>query len=327
VSTEFSGDGRVHWNAMGRDAAIVEWLLDGDPAIRWQVHRDLLGRPPLAVAAERSRVSREGWGRRLLDRQASDGRWVPDRGPARFRGLYVPKWTSTTYTMSLLSKIGVPPDDAKARRGCHALVSGAEWFPSGGLGYFDARRTAEHCVSAIVLGVLETFDAESRARSRLARFLLDTQLPDGGWNCMEDATHGSFNTTTLALEALLPRARARPVADALARGREFLCSHRLYRSHRTGRIVRSSFTRLRWPIGWEADVLRQLDHFAAARAPRDPRLAEPIDRIRRHRRSDGRWACTSRQPGAVHFELERAGKPSRWVTLKCLRILKWWDDA
>jgi hypothetical protein len=229
--------------------------------------------------------------------------------------------------MLLLSRLGVPKEDPRARRGCRALVDGAEWFPSGGLGFFASRRTAEHCVSAMVLQVLHAFDAEPAARSRLERFLLATQLPDGGWNCNEGDAHGSFNTTTAALEALLPRARSRPVADALERGREFLCAHGLYRSHRTGRIVKSNFTRLRWPIGWETDVLRELDHFAAARAPRDPRLQEAIDRIRRRRRNDGRWTCASPQPGAVHFELERAGQPSRWVTLRCLRVLEWWENA
>jgi hypothetical protein len=176
----------------------------------------------------------------------------------------------------------------------------------------------------MVLGILASFGAEADAQGRLERFLLGAQLEDGGWNCIVHATHSSFNTTTAVLEALLPRPGAR--ADvASSRGREFLCAHRLYRSHRTGRIVKPGFTRLRWPIGWETDVLRELDHFAAARAPRDPRLEDAIDLIRRRRRSDGRWACASPQPGALHFQLERPGAPSRWVTLKCLRILKWWD--
>jgi hypothetical protein len=310
-----------------RGDALIQWLLDGDPAIRWQVRRDLLGAGRREVNAERARVAREGWGRRLLDRQAANGRWVPTRGPTKFRGLYIPKWTSTTYTMLLLARLGLPEDHSQARQGCRALVEGAEWFPSGGLGFFSARRTAESCVSAMVLTALHAFSAEAAARARLERFLLGAQLPDGGWNCVEGATHSSFNTTTAALEALLPRSRSRQVAHALARGREFLLAHRLYRSHRTGRIVKASFTRLRWPVGWETDVLRQLHLFVVARADRDPRLSDAIDRILSRRRADGRWTCVRPQPGALHFTLERAGEPSRWVTLQCLRILRWWDNS
>ena len=311
-----------------REDAPIQWLLDGDPAIRWQVHRDLLGAGRREVNAERARVAREGWGRRLLDRQAANGRWMATRGPkgAKFRGLYIPKWTSTTYTMLLLARLGLPEDHPKAGEGCRALVEGAEWFPSGGLGFFSTHRTAEPCVSAMVLTSLHAFGAEAAARARLERFLLGAQLPDGGWNCVEGATHSSFNTTTAALEALLPRSRSRQVAHALARGHEFLLAHRLYRSHRTGRIVKASFTRLRWPVGWETDVLRELHVFVAAKADRDARLSEAIDRILRHRRADGRWTCTRPQPGALHFPLERPGEPSRWVTLQCLRILRWWND-
>jgi hypothetical protein len=178
----------------------------------------------------------------------------------------------------------------------------------------------------MVLTSLHAFGAEAAARARLERFLLGAQLPDGGWNCVEGATHSSFHTTTAVLEALLSRSRSRQVAHALARGREFLLAHRLYRSHRTGRIVKSSFTRLRWPVGWETDVLRQLHLFVVAGAERDARLSEAIDRILSHRRADGRWTCTSPQPGALHFPLERPGEPSRWVTLQCRRILRWWHN-
>jgi hypothetical protein len=117
------------------------------------------------------------------------------------------------------------------------------------------------------------------------------------------------------------------VVRALTHGREFLLAHRLYRLHRTGRIVKASFTRLRWPVGRETYVLPELHQFVAAKADRDPRLSEAIDRILSHRRADGRWTCARPQPGALHFAFERAGEPSRWVTLQCLRILRWWTHS
>lgn len=297
---------------------VIAWLLEGDPAVRWQVHRDLLGSPARVVAAERARVAREGWGRRLLDLQAPNGRWAADRGPAAYRGLYIPKWTSTTYTLQLLARLGLPEDDRGARAGCRALVSGAEWFSSGGLGFFAARRSSEPCVSSMVLASLNAFASEDAARDRLTRYLVSAQLADGGWNCDEASAHGSFHTTTLALEAL----RA---GDAAARGRDFLLEHRLHRSRRTGEVVKPSFTRLRWAVGWEADVLRQLELFVAGDGTRDPRLADAVELVRRRRRPDGRWVAARPQAGALHFVLEPAGRPSRWVTLLCLRALRWWD--
>jgi hypothetical protein len=296
---------------------VMDWLLAGDPAIRWQVHLHLLDSGPRVVKAERARVAGEGWGRRLLELQSPNGRWAADRGPARYRGLYIPKWTSTTYTLQLLARLGLPAENAAAQRGCRALVEGAEWFPSGGLGFFASRRIAEPCVSSMVLQVLEAFDGDAGARARLRRFLVETQLPDGGWNCDEASRRGSFHTTTMALEAL----RNGRAAES---AREFLLDHRLYRSKRTGRPVRPSFERLRWPVGWEADVLRQLEVFVDVDAPRDARLEDAIALIDRRRRADGRWRASPPQAGALHFALEESGAPSRWVTLKCLKILRWW---
>jgi hypothetical protein len=323
-STRRTGRGSIR-NLRGSNQRVLKWLLDGDPAIRWQVHRDLLDSPARTIVAERARVAREGWGRRLLELQGPDGRWMATHGPREYRGLYIPKWTSTTYTMRLLSRLGAPAGDRRLLAGCRALVDGAEWFPSGGLGFFASRRSAEHCVSAMILAILETFEADTDARTRLDRFLCAAQLRDGGWNCIEHAQHSSFNTTTAALEALALRAPSARRAEALQRGREFLLAHRLYRSHRTGRIVKPQFTALRWPIGWETDVLRELDLLVDSGAPYDARLDDAVERIVRRRRADGRWTCTRFQPGAVHFQLEPAGKPSRWVTLRALRVLRWRD--
>jgi hypothetical protein len=118
-----------------REDELIQWLLAGDPAIRWQVHRDLLGAGRPEVNAERARVAREGWGRRLLDRQAANGRWMATRGPkgAKFRGLYIPKWTSTTYTMLLLARLGLPEDHPQARQGCRALVVANQPTPWAGV--------------------------------------------------------------------------------------------------------------------------------------------------------------------------------------------------
>ena len=310
---------------MNRDQNLVAWLLEGDPAVRWQVMADLLDAPARTVRRERARVGREGWGKRLLDRQAKNGRWSADRGPAAYRGLYIPKWTSTTYTLLLLRHLGLPEDDAQARAGCRELVDGAEWFPSGGLGYFASRRVAEPCVSGMVLSILEAFDYDLAPRQRLTKFLLGDQFADGGWNCELGAHHSSFNTTCSALEALGLGKASPAVTRAIERGREFFLAHQLFCSHRTGKTVRSDFQRLAPLVGWHYDVLRGLELFAKSGAPRDPRLEKAIAFVLRKRRRDGRWNGIAPRPGALHFPLEAAGQPSRWTTLRCLRVLRWWD--
>jgi hypothetical protein len=310
-----------------RETELIGWLLDGDPAIRWQVLRDLNGATVREVDAERARVASEGWGKRLLDRQHANGRWSADKGPAAYRGLYTPKWTSTTYTLLLLRHLGLAAENDRARAGCRELVEGAEWFPSGGLGYFESRRVAEHCVSSMVLSILEAFDAEPAARARLTSFLVDEQHADGGWNCDVAATHSSFNTTCLALDALQLRERSVRIRGAIARGLEFFLQHQLFCSHRTGKTVRPAFVRLAPLIGWQYDLLRGLEVFARARAPRDSRLDKAIRWILARRRSDGRWNAMAPPSGAFHFQLEPAGAPSRWMTLRCLRVLRWWDGA
>ena len=275
---------------------------------------------------ERARVAREGWGRRLLDLQGDDGRWSSERGPAAYRGLYIPKWTSTTYTMLLLRHLGLPATNPRARAGCRELVEGAEWFPSGGLGYFATRRVAEPCVSAMVLSILEAFACQPEARERLTRFLVSEQAQDGGWNCELGAQHSSFNTTAAALEAL-QLGQASPRASAvMARGREFFLRHQLFCSHRTGKTVRSDFVRLSPLIGWHYDVLRGLELFARANAPGDARLEKAIALLLKRRRKDCRWDAVAPPGGALHFVLEPTGAPSRWTTLRCLRVLRWWQS-
>lgn len=306
--------------------AVIDWLLEGDPAIRWQVFCDLLDGDPARVEAERALIGETGWGRRLLDRQEENGRWSSDRGPKGFRGLYTPKWTSTHYTMLLLRRLGLPKKHPAAEAGCRALIEGAGWLPEGGIRLWE-RQATDVCVSAMALSIFEWFDTDVEPRERLRRFLVGAQLEDGGWNCRTKSVHGSFHTTLSALEALHLCPQSPELIRAADRGREFFLRHRLYCSHRTGKIVRSAFTRFPLPYGWQFDAMRGLDHFAQSDAPCDQRFADAIALVRKRRRVDGRWTANARASGDIHFELEPAGKPSRWVTMSCLRVLKWWESS
>jgi len=304
----------------------LAWLLEGDPAIRWQALRDLKKSAARTWMAERRRVAREGWGARLLALQDDSGQWGG--------GIYNPKWTSTTYTLLLLRGLGLAPGDRQALKGC-ALLLDRGAAADGGINFWPRRiQQSETCVTGMVLSVASYFELKDPRLERIADHLLACQMPDGGWNCQlpRGATHASFHTTILVLEALLDFERlnpshAGPLRDAQARGREFLLRHRLFRSHRTGAVVHSAMTRFSFPPRWHYDVLRGLEYFRDSGAGYDERLEDAIALLERRRTAVGLWPLQNRWPGRVHFEMETAGRPSRWNTLRALRVLDWWSNA
>ena len=302
---------------------VTRWLLGGDAAIRWQVLRDLAGAADRLVTRERQKIAREGWGARLLAKQDPTGSWGG--------GLYNPKWISTTYTLLLLRDFGLSPRNTQALRACGLLLDQG-LRADGGIN-FGRAEASETCITGMVLSLVCYWPCHDERLDRIVNHLLDQQMPDGGWNCRRasGATHASMHTTISVLEGLrmyeLSRGRrTREVRAAQQRGREFLLIHQLFRSHRTGKIIKSEFTRFAFPPRWHYDILRALDYFQATNAARDPRLAEAIGIVRRTQCSDGRWRLQNYYKGKSYFELERPGAPSRWNTLRAMRVLKWWGD-
>ena len=231
----------------GSESAVRAWLMEGDPAVRWQVMRDLLGASPQEVAAERAGVATEGWGAQLLELQDVDGRWADS--------LYSPKWTSTTYTLLLLERLGLPRGDPRAIAGCRQLWDSARWY-GGGLTLAKTIREPETCITGMLVLLAASFgDDDPRLDSTVDR----------------------------------------------------------------------AFTRFPFPPQWHFDIVRGLEHFRAAGADRDERLAEAIAELHRARRPDGTWPLYQPYPGRQWFRLEPRG-PSRWSTLRALRLLAWWDE-
>jgi hypothetical protein len=236
--------------------------------------------------------------------------------------------------MMMLRDFGLPPTNPKVQRACELLLD--EGFqPGGGIGYGPWAKChpgGETCITGMVLSILSYFEHDDRRLDAIAARLLEEQMPDGGWNCRRPrgATHASMHTTISVLEALRDYERrgrnVRAIRAAQRRGREFLLVHRLFRSHRTGAVIRSEFLKFSFPPRWHYDVLRALDYFQSVNAPHDERLAEAIDLLRARRAADGRWRLQNRYPGKTYFELERIGAPSRWNTLRALRVLKWWGE-
>jgi hypothetical protein len=312
---------------------VTDWLLNGDPAIRWQVLRDVVGAADRTVERARQKVAREGWGARLLALQDPEGTWAG--GLSSDGGLYSPKWTSTTYTMLQLRHFGLPAANRQARKACTRLLDeGLQ--PDGGINYgtwAKWQRRGETCVTGMILSILSNFEYDDDRLDTLADHLLEQQMPDGGWNCQrpQGATHASVHTTISVIEGLrlyelFRKRKVRALRVAQERGREFLLVHRLFRSHRTGEIIKPIFLKMSFPPRWHYDILRALDHFQAVQAPRDKRLVEAIDVVRAKQNEDGCWRLENFYRGKSYFEMEPLGAPSRWNTLRALRVLKWWDD-
>ncbi|GIH10524.1 hypothetical protein Rhe02_85910 [Rhizocola hellebori] len=287
---------------------LMEWLLQGDPAIRWRVRQDLTAAPEREVARERQRVATQGWGASLLKVQNPDGGWG--------QGVYSPKWTSTTYTLLRLLWLGLPAKHPAALRGCERLW---DWQTRW--------RVPETCIVGMVVRLTSFHGYQTKRLDDLVGDLLDQQLDDGGWNCAtrhEKGKHSSFHTSIQALEALDAYTGTIDVSAAVRDGREFFLRHKLYKSHRTGEIAIRASTKFPAFPEWHFDVLRGLEYFRDSGAHRDPRLADAVEVIRQARRKDGRWHTYTPYAGHQWFQLEPPG-PSRWTTARALRVLTWWE--
>jgi hypothetical protein len=309
--------------------SVIQWLLDSDPSIRWQVMRDLTDAPAEEIAAERARVATEGAGARLLALQAPDGRWG---GAAWNRG-----WDSTMHVLSLLREMGLDPASDQARRAVGLVRDRVTWRgcgpPEADNNTFFAGEV-EPCINGQVAAAGAYFGQDVQG---IVDRLLGEQLADGGWNCeaSNGSTRSSFNTTICVLEALLEHERAGlsspAVTAARLRGQEYLLERRMFRRLSTGEVIKDrkgdhDWTRFAFPTWWHYDVLRGLEYMRRAGVVPDERVAEAIDLVASKRAGDGRWPLETRHSGEMPVEMDEGeGRPSRWNTLRALRVLNWYS--
>lgn len=309
----------------------IDWLLDGDPAIRWQTLRDLCDAPADVVAAERARVASEGWGARMLALQGADGMWA---GGANFPGKDgepLPwsredgqPWTATAYSLQLLVDLGIDPADARVVAAVDRVRASCRWEHDG-QPFFEGE--VEPCINGMTVVLGATFGQDV---DPIVARLVGEQLADGGWNCEAElgSVRASFDTTLRVLEGLLAHERAgRATPASIAarrRGEAYLLERRLMRRLSTGEVVDPGYLRLAFPTRWHYDILRALEHFRAAGDPPDPRVDEALALLRAKRAADGRWLLEHTYRGASHFPVDDGdGLPSRWNTLRALRVLRW----
>jgi len=307
------------------DDLIFEWLMEGDPAVQWQVQKDLMGEESHVYQSTQHLVAEEGWGARLVGMQDPSGTWGG--------GLYSPKWISTTYSLMTLRRMGLPHGNPQAKIGCELLFNGG-FQPDCGIHF--ARSKVDHsetCISGIVLSILSYFQIQDERVHKLVDHLLGQQMNDDGWNCRSyrGDTHASFHTTISVLEGLWEYEKAfgndSDINEARERAHEFLWIHQLYRSHRTGEIFDSRMIQMPFPPRWRNDYLRALDYFQDCNASRDDRMKEGIDLLQSKQKEDGCWSVNSGMPGRKFFELEKTGQASRINTLRASRVLRWWEES
>ncbi|WP_246190701.1 hypothetical protein [Agromyces agglutinans] len=310
------------------DQQVVDWLLDSDPAIRWQVRRDLLDEPAARVAAERARVADEGWGRDILALQDANGYWGGDvYGDRRERD-------TVMWTLHVLLQFGIDPEASAVREAIARVRDHVTW-PDGdaGVPFFETRY--EECVTGGVLSYAAYFGLLDGAAGggtdrRVAR-LLEQRRDDGGWNCdpPEQSPRSSFDSTLCVIEGLRAYQRATAstdaaLADAVRTGEEYLLERKLFRRASTGEVANERYLGFAFPMYWFYDVLRALEYFRSSGGRPDARLQPALDLVRSQRGEDGRWPAGPQRPALRAYVLEAPeGRPSRWNTLRALRVLRW----
>jgi hypothetical protein len=306
----------------------IDWLLDTDPAIRWQVLEDLVGASPDDVAAERARVEHEGWGARLLALEDADGLW--DGGacfPSNYRGGEPGQpWTATMHTLQTLQLLGLDPRSESARRATALIAEHGHWEHAGQR-YFDGE--VEPCINGRTIETGAYFGADV---APLVERVIGERLADGGWNCEAEngSVRSSFDTTLNVLDGLLEFERATggsdDVREARRSGEEYLLERGLIRRKSTGEIIDPAYLDFAFPYYWHYDVLRALDYFRHTGAKPDQRMEEAVEIVRSKRQPDGRWLLDRVHPGRTHFTLDGdVGEANRWNTLRAIRVLDWWD--
>jgi hypothetical protein len=298
----------------------LHWLLDSDPAIRWQVMRDLTDASPAAIAAQRARVAHEGVGAEILARQGADGAW--HRADA-------PDWLPTLFTLIFLRAAGADRADPAVDSALTRLEAGFRWDEAfGKKPFFEGE--VEPCINGGTLALGAYF---GRPAEKLAQRLLGEQLPDGGWNCeAPKSTRASFHTTICVLEGLLEYERAvgpaPQIAAARKRGEEYLLERGLFRRRSTGEVANAAFLNFAFPPRYHYDVLRALDYLRNAGIQADARIDDAVQVVASRQQKDGRWLLDAAHDEALAFKFgESVGEPSRWNTLRALRVLRWHASA
>ncbi|NOQ74920.1 MAG: hypothetical protein GQ574_23095 [Crocinitomix sp.] len=302
------------------DQELVTWLLEGDVAIQYQAQRDLLEDDRQDL---QDRIANEGWGKQFLSKRRANGHWGEQ--------FYQPKWISSHYTLLDLRNLNLSPENALVQETINAVLD-MKIAADGGiqLGPSTAE-LSDVCVNGMFLNYAAYFKADEQKLHSVIDGVLNELMPDGGFNCRTNrggAKHSSLHTTLSVLEGFYEfqktesTYRAADIQAARKSAEEFILIHQLFISDRTGKIIYKGFLRMPYPCRWKYDILRALDYFQYSGRKWDERMKPAIDFLLSKRKKDGTWNVQAKHPGEIHFEMEKAGKSSRWNTLRAMRVLK-----
>ncbi|MBD3172598.1 hypothetical protein GF326_09010 [Candidatus Bathyarchaeota archaeon] len=300
---------------------MLEWMIRGDVSIQYQVLRDLLGESRVEL---RDRITSEGWGSRFLANRNEDGHWG--------KGFYQPKWTSTHYTLLDLKNLELYPSDSIRCTIMDVLEN--HTGVDGGVNPSKTINDSDVCINGMFLNYASYFGVPQSSLRSVIDFLIGVQMPDGGFNCESNrggAVHSSLHSTISVLEGFYEYRkqgysyRVDELVGIEGEAREFILQHRLYRSDHTGEVIDKRMLMLSYPSRWRYDILRALDYFQSSGTEYGSRMSDALEVLLKKRRRDGRWPVQARHPGRTHFEMEKPGKPSRWNTLRAIRVLRHYD--
>jgi len=298
---------------------LINWLLKGDISIQYQVYRDLLSteRPDL-----RDRIENEGWGAQFLSKRKHEGHWG--------KGFYQPKWISSHYTLLDLRNLCISPDNALIQESVDKILKECK---AGDGGIYPISKKSDVCVNGMFLNYASYFRADKDQLKSVIDCLLTEKMPDGGFNCRSNrsgAKHSSLHSTLSVLEGISEYVRngylyrLDELKEVEQSAKEFILLHQLFLSDRTGKVIDKKFLRFPYPPRWRYDILRALDYFRYSSTKWDDRMQPAIDYLLKKRNEDGTWNLHAKHPGQVHFEMEKAGRPSRWNTLRVLKVSKYY---
>ncbi|MCF7920589.1 MAG: hypothetical protein K9N06_11815 [Candidatus Cloacimonetes bacterium] len=302
-----------------KNEEIIKWLQEGDVSIQYQVHRDLLGNENKLL---QQRISTEGWGTDFLSRRNANGHWG--------KGFYSPKWTSTHYTLLDLRNLCISPDIPEIKSTLN-LIFMNEKGRDGGINPGKTIINSDVCINGMVLNYASYFGADESDLKSIVDFLLSQQMKDGGFNCHSNrkgSVHSSLHTTLSVIEGIFEYARngykyrLNELQKTELDSQQFILQHRLFKSDKTGEIIDKNMLMLSYPSRWRYDILKALDYFRYAEVEYDHRMDDALEVLLKKRRQDGKWPLQHKHPGKTHFEMENCGEPSRWNTLRALRVLR-----
>lgn len=303
---------------------IIAWLLEGDASIQYQTYSDLLcaSKPQI-----RKKIESSGWGLKYLSCRKPNGHWG--------KSFYQPKWTSTHYTLLDLKNLNISPTNKTIKETLHLILT-TEKGADGGILPIGLSQKSDVCINGMVLNYSSYFQVKEELLKSIVDFLLSEKMKDGGFNCRSNrkgAIHSSLHSTISVLEGIQEYEnngysyRLNELKKAKHQSHEFILMHHLFRSDKTGETINPNFLKFCYPTRWHYDILRAMDYFQFANVNYDNRMDEAIEIIKNKQNKDGLWILAAKYPGQTHFEMEKSGKPSRWNTLRAMRVLKYYKKV